>query len=225
MRGIPDASEVVMVGRDILLAELTGARLHIAHVSTKDAVRLIKDAKKRGIKITAETCPHYFTLSDDEVKSFNTSFRVNPPLRSKDDIKAIKDGLKDGSIDVIATDHAPHADAEKDVEFDKAPCGMIGLETALPLAIEGLIEQKIIDWKALISQMSGAPAGILGLKDKGSLAEGADADVAIIDPEAEWVYEKAGILSKSKNSPFIGKTLKGKVLYTICGGKVVYTDA
>lgn len=224
MRGIPNASEAVMVARDTMLAELTGARLHIAHVSCKESVRIVKEAKERGLKITAETCPHYFTLSDDAVKSFNTSFRVNPPLRSKEDVDAVKEGLRDGTIDVIATDHAPHAEAEKDVEFDLAPPGMIGLETALSLAIEELIERKIIGWKELIGKMSTAPAKILNIKSKGSLSLGCDADITIIDPEAEWVFKREEILSKSKNSPFIGKRLKGKVLYTICSGKIVYTN-
>lgn len=222
MRGIPNASEAVMVARDIMLAELTGARLHIAHISCRESVRIIREAKKAGLRISAETCPHYFTLTDDAVKSFDTNFKVNPPLRSPEDLQAIQEALKDGTIDVIATDHAPHAEAEKDVEFDLAPCGIIGLETALSLAIEQLIEKKLISWKELINKMSTAPAKILNIKNKGSLSPGCDADITIIDPEAEWVFKKEEILSKSKNSPFIGKKLKGRVVCTICTGKIAW---
>lgn len=222
MKGIPNASEAVMVARDIILAELTGVRLHIAHLSCRESVRIIKEAKRAGLKVTAETCPHYFTLTDETVRSFDTNFRVNPPLRSKGDLKAIKEALKDGTIDIIATDHAPHTEAEKDVEFDLAPSGIIGLETALSLAIEELIDKKVISWKELVEKMSSAPAKILNIKSKGSLAPGNDADLVIIAPEAEWVLRREEILSKSKNSPFIGKRLKGKVLYTICSGKIVY---
>lgn len=222
MKGIPNASEAVMVARDVMLAKLTGARLHIAHLSCGESVRIIRQAKRSGLEVTAETCPHYFTLTDDAVRSFGTNFRVNPPLRSKEDLKAIGEALKDGTIDVIATDHAPHTEAEKDVEFDIAPSGMIGLETALSLAIEELIGKNIISWKELVEKMSSMPAKILNIKSKGSLAAGNDADLAIIDPEAEWVLKKEEILSKSKNSPFIGKRLKGKVACTICSGKIVY---
>lgn len=222
MKGIPNASEAVMVARDVMLAKLTGARLHIAHLSCGESVRIIRQAKRSGLEVTAETCPHYFTLTDDAVRSFGTNFRVNPPLRSKEDLKAIGEALKDGTIDVIATDHAPHTEAEKDVEFDIAPSGMIGLETALSLAIEELIGKNIISWKELVEKMSSMPAKILNIKSKGSLAAGNDADLAIIDPEAEWVLKKEEILSKSKNSPFIGKRLKGKVVCTICSGKIVY---
>ncbi|MFH1868905.1 MAG: dihydroorotase [Candidatus Omnitrophota bacterium] len=222
MRGVPNASEAVIVARDIQLAKLTGARLHIAHVSTKEAVHLIRQAKREGIKVTAETCPHYLLLTDDAVKRLETNYKVNPPLRAKEDIKAVKEALKDSTIDVIATDHAPHAEAEKDVEFDLAASGMIGLETALALIIEELVAKNIISWGELVSRMSSTPARILGLKQKGSLSEGYDADITIIDPEAEWVFKKEEILSRSKNSPFIGRRLKGRVLYTICSGKVVY---
>lgn len=223
MRGIPNASEATIVAREILLAELTSARLHIAHVSTKESITLIRAAKAKGLKITAETCPHYFSLSDDEVKTFDTNLKVNPPLRSKEDVAAIKEGLKDATIDVIATDHAPHTEAEKDVEFDYAPCGMIGLETALSLAAGELISKKVIDWDKLVQKMATLPARILKLAKKGSLSVGNDADIVIVDPATEWVLKKDEILSKSKNSPFIGKKLKAKVIYTICGGKVVYS--
>ncbi|MFC1808391.1 dihydroorotase [Candidatus Omnitrophota bacterium] len=224
MKGIPSAAESSIVGRDILLAQLTGSRIHIAHVSAKESVQLIRDAKKQGIKVTAETCPHYFTLSDGALKTFNTSAKVSPSLRTDDDIKVLKQALKDGTVDVIATDHAPHTEAEKDVEFSFAPCGMIGLETALSLGVQELIDSNVLTWSELINKMSSAPAKILALEGKGSLSQGADADIIIVDPGAEWVYARESILSKSKNSPFIGRTLKAKVLHTICSGKIIYNS-
>lgn len=221
LKGIPNASEAAMVARDIMLAELAGARLHIAHVSTAESIDLIRQAKARGVRITAETCPHYFTLSDDALKSFDTNFKVNPPLRSKDDVSAIKQALKDGTIDVIATDHAPHTEAEKDVEFDYAPCGMIGLQTALALAITELANNRILDLGGIADKMSSAPAKILKLANKGTLRAGADADIIIIDPAAAWALKKQDILSKSKNSPFIDRPLTGRVITTIVNGRVV----
>ncbi|MFH1644901.1 MAG: amidohydrolase family protein, partial [Candidatus Omnitrophota bacterium] len=169
-----------------------------------------------------ETCPHYFSLTDDNVADFNTSFKVNPPLRKKEDLLEVKAAIEDKTIDIISTDHAPHTEAEKDVEFDMAPCGMIGLETALSIALGSLVEEDIIGWAELVELMANNPAKIFNLTGKGSLSIGNNADIIIVDPEAEWVFTKEAILSKSKNSPYIGKTMKGKVLYTVCNGKIVY---
>ncbi len=222
LRGIPNISESCIVARDIALANFTKAKLHIAHASTKESVELIRQAKEKGINVTAETCPHYFTLTDEAVKGFDTNTKTNPPLRTKEDRKAIMEGLKDGTIDVIATDHAPHTEADKDVEFDLAPFGIIGLETALSLAINELVDKKIIKWDELIKKMSYIPSEILGLTNKGRLSIGADADVVIIDPDKKFKFAKETIVSKSKNSPFIGRDFKGCAVVTICGGKIVY---
>jgi len=216
---IPSSAESIIVERDIKLAEDAGARLHIAHVSAKESVEIIRSAKKRGVQVTAEVTPHHFSLTDVEVRSFDTSLKVNPPLRSKEDVEAVKKGLKDGTIDVIATDHAPHVENEKEKEFDYAPFGMIGLETALSLAIMNLIDKKILGWSELVEKLTLAPAKILKY-DRGTLREGAVADVTIIDPEVEWLYEKKDIKSKSTNSPFIGKQLKAKAVKVIVGGKL-----
>lgn len=222
MIGVPNMAEALGVARETLLSELTGAHLHIAHVSTRESVRIIRDAKKRGVNITAETCPHYFSLTDDNIAGFNTNFKVNPPLRKKEDLLEIKAAIKDKTIDIISTDHAPHTEAEKDVEFDLAPCGIIGLETALSITVNSLIEEDIIRWPELVELMANNPAKVFNLTGKGSLLIGSSADIIIVDPEAEWIVTKESILSKSKNSPYIGKTMKGKVLYTICNGKIVY---
>lgn len=216
LRGIPSAAEDVMVARDIILAELTGSRLHIAHVSTAGSVRLIREAKQRGVKVTAETCPHYFTLTEEAVKGYNTMAKMNPPLRTDEDIEAVKKGLKDGVIDVIATDHAPHAMDEKAVEFDAAAFGIVGLETALGLAFK-LVHEGALTVTDLVRLLSYNPATILKL-EKGTLSVGADADITIIDPEVEWVVDPSGFRSKSKNTPFEGWRLKGRAIHTIVGG-------
>ena len=222
LRGIPNISESAIVTRDIALANFTKAKLHIAHVSTKESVEIIRQAKEKGINITCETCPHYFTLTEDAVRTFNTNTKVNPPLRTEEDRKAIIEGLKDGTIDVIATDHAPHTEADKDVEFDLAPFGIIGLETAFSLAINELVDKKILRWEELIKKMSHSPSQILELPNKGKLSIGADADIVIIDPDKKFKFAKETIVSKSKNSPFIGRSFKGCAVVTICGGKIVY---
>jgi len=213
-------SETTIVERDIRLAEKAGARLHIAHVSCAESVEIIRQAKKRGAKVTAEVTPHHFSLTDEEVRTFDTSLKVNPPLRGKEDVEALKQGLADGTIDAIATDHAPHQENEKEREFDYAPFGMIGLETALPLAIMNLVDTGVLDWNRLIAGLSSNPARIMKCAG-GSLAEGASADIVVIDPEAEWTYTKDKIKSRSKNSPFIGKKMKGGVTCVIVGGKIV----
>ena len=221
LKGIPNVAEEVMVARDIRLAEFTHSRVHIAHVSTEGSVNLIREAKKKGVKITCEATPHHFTLTDEIIKTFDTNTKVNPPLRTKKDIDALKKGLKDGTIDCIATDHAPHSIEEKDVEFDAAPFGMVGLETALGLVITELIEKKVLSWIEAIGKMTLNPAKILKL-NAGQIKVGMPADLTIIDPEANWVVEPKEFKSKSKNSPFGGRKLKGKTFLTIVDGKIVY---
>ena len=222
VRGISCDSEYKRVQRDIRLAERSKAAVHIAHLSCKESVEIVAQAKKRGVKVTAETAPHYFALTEEAVLGFDTNTKMNPPLRSQGDLEAIKQGLKNGVIDVIASDHAPHTENEKDIEFERAAFGVIGLETELALGITELVGKGILDWSGLVKVMSANPARILGL-DKGSLGLERDADVIIVSPDEQWQLKKEEIVSKSKNSPFIGKRLKGRVEYTICGGKVVYT--
>lgn len=220
LQGIPGASEEIMVYRDISLAKLTGCPVHIAHVSTAESVELIRRAKGEGVPVTAETAPHYFSLDHNAVIGYDTNAKVNPPLRSSNDVKAIKKGLAEGVIDVIATDHAPHSPLEKDLEFDSAAFGMIGLETALPLTLK-LVREGMLELPEAIRKLSYNPAGILGIPG-GRLIEGAQADLALIDPEFEYVLMGEDILSKSKNSPFIGETLKGRNELTMVEGKIVW---
>jgi len=219
LKGIPHTAEEVMVARDVMLSELTGCPLHIAHVSTAGSVRIIRDAKARGVRLTAETAPHYFTLTDEAVRGFDTNTKVNPPLRTEKDIDAIKEGLKDGTIDVIATDHAPHSLLEKDVEFDYAAFGIIGLETALPLSLM-LYFEGVLSLADLIAKFTVNPARIFNLK-KGSLLPGTDADVTIIDLENTWTVDVNRFKSKSRNSPFHGRNVRGRVVTTCVGGKMV----
>lgn len=220
LRGITAASEYERVRRTLELAAKQSARVHIAHVSTKESVELIRKAKKNGVKVTAETAPHYFSLTEDCCAGYDTNTKMNPPLRTMEDVEALKAGLKDGTIDVIATDHAPHTDSEKDVEFDFAPFGIIGLETALSLSMMELVEKNILSWNDLIIKMSVNPSNILGLK-KGNLKKGAIADIVIIDPNKEYTYIKDSIESKSKNSPFINWILKGKASSVFVAGRIV----
>jgi len=221
LRGIPSIAEEVMVARDIKLAEFTRAKVHIAHVSTEGSVNLIREAKRKRVKITCEVTPHHFSLTDEVIKTFDTNAKVNPPLRTKKDIDALKKGLKDGTIDCIATDHAPHSIEEKDVEFDAATFGMVGLETALGLVITELIKKKILSWTEAIAKMTINPAKILKL-NAGQIKVGMPADLTVIDPDISWVVDPKDFKSKSKNSPFGGKKLKGKVCFTIVDGKIVY---
>jgi len=220
LKGIPWAAEDAAVARDVYLAEFTGSPIHIAHVSTSGAMRIIRNAKERGVQVTCETAPHYFSLTEDAVRSCKANAKMNPPLRGADDVAAIKTGLADGTIDAIATDHAPHQENEKDVEFSRALNGIIGLETSLPLSLR-LVGDKVLDMAALIDKMSRNPAKILGL-DRGTLNPGAVADITLIDPAREWVVEAERLASKSKNSPFLGWKLKGAAAYTIVAGRVVY---
>jgi dihydroorotase len=218
LKGIPAEAEQVMIFRDILLAELTGGKLHIAHVSTEGSVKLIRNAKRRGVNVTAETCPHYFTLTEDAVKDYDTNAKMNPPLRTKRDIEAIKEGLKDGTIDVIATDHAPHHRDEKLKEFDLAPFGISGLETALGLSLK-LVEEGTLTMNQLVEKMTCNPARILDI-DKGTLKINSDADVVILDKNKEFKVEPERFISKGKNTPFKDWVLKGMPIVTICKGKV-----
>jgi len=223
LKGVPEISETIIVARDIELARYLKTRIHLSHISSARSIELIRTAKAQGIAVTAEACPHHFALTEDAVQSFNTNTKVNPPLKTASDVEAVKEGLKDGTLDCITTDHAPHAPEEKELEFDKAPVGMIGFETALGLAVTELVEKKILSWPKLVEKMSARPAEIIALKNKGTIEEGKDADVVIIDPQREWVFEEKDIVSKSKNSPFIGRKLKGLVETTICNGKVVFS--
>ena len=218
--GIPSAAEDVMVARNLSLSELTGARLHLAHISTAGSVRMVREAKARGIKVTAEACPHHFTLTEEVVRGYNTHAKMNPPLRTWDDVRAIKEGLRDGTIDVIATDHAPHATQEKQQDFTEAPFGIVGLETAFSLTL-GLVEEGVLSLEQAVEKLTSAPAAAFGLK-KGTLAVGADADVTIVDQQAQWVVDPARFRSKSRNTPFVGWKVKGRVLTTIVGGRVVF---
>lgn len=221
LRGIPSLTEDIVVARDIKLTEFVGAKLHIAHVSTSGSVELIREAKKRGLNITSEVTPHHFTLTHEAIKSFDTNCKVNPPLRTKKDVEAIIKGLKDGTIDCIATDHAPHSIEEKDVEFDSAPFGMIGLETALGLVITELVEKKHLSWKEAIAKLCTNPAKIFKLT-QGKIKAGAPADLTIIDPKIEWEVDPSNFKSKSKNTPFKGWKLKGRAWMTIVDGKIVH---
>ena len=219
--GIPNAAETIMVLRDIALCELTGIPVHIAHVSTKESVRAIRDAKKRGVPVTAETAPHYFMLTDASIIDYNTNYKMNPPLRTEEDRVAICQGLADGTIDAIATDHAPHSIIEKAVEFDQAANGIIGLETSVSLSLK-LVETGIIDITNLIEKMSKNPARILGLKT--GLEIGKTADITIIDPEISFCIDDDRFQSLSRNTPFDGWDVKGKAVLTMVGGKIVFRD-
>ncbi len=220
LKGIPRVAEEIAVARDVMLAEYTQSPIHIAHLSTGGGVRIIREAKARGVKVTAETAPHYFILTDDAVRGYNTNAKMNPPLREACDVEAVREGLRDGTIDCIATDHAPHHLDEKDIEFDAALNGIIGLESSLPLSL-ALVDDGILTFNQLIEKMSCNPARILGL-DRGTLKRGAIADITLIDTLAEWVFETGQLASKSMNSPFFGCKMKGAAFATILGGRVVY---
>ena len=222
LRPIPAQAEAVMVSRDIMLAELTGGYLHFAHISTAISVDLIRSAKKKGLKVSAETCPHYFSLTDSDVRSHDANTKMNPPLRTARDVDAIKEGLADGTIDCIATDHAPHTQEEKAREFDAAPFGIIGFETCLSLILNELVDGGVLTLSEAIRKMTVNPAEIFNLKDRGSLKAGSIADITIIDPDYFYEFKKADILSKGKNSPFIGRNFKGGATMTIVGGKIVW---
>ncbi len=221
LKGIPGAAEESVVARDIALARLTGGRLHIAHVSTRGSVELIRMAKEEGLKVTAEATPHHLTLTDEAVLKYSTNAKMNPPLRSSGDVEALRKGLKDGTIDCVATDHAPQSIMEKDIEFDRAANGVVGIETAFSL-IYGLVAEGLLTLNEAVSAMTIEPARAMGL-DKGTLRVGSAADIAIIDLAKGWTVDPAKLRSKSKNTPFAGMTLKGVVEKTIVGGKTVYS--
>jgi dihydroorotase len=220
--GIPPVAEEIMIYRDIALARYTGSPLHIAHVSTRESVALIRRAKDMGAPVTAETAPHYFSLTEGAVEGYSTRAKMNPPLRGAADVAAIKEGLADGTIDVIATDHAPHSNLEKDVEFDLAANGIIGLETALPLTL-ALVRAGEIGRQRMVELLAVNPARILGVEG-GTLSAGARADIAVIDPDYEFIFRKGSIVSKSKNSPFIDWQFTGKAVLTIMGGRTTFQE-
>lgn len=220
--GIPSASEEIAIARDILLARQTEGKVHLQHISTKIGVDLLRMAKKSGLNVTGETAPHYFTLTDAAIEGYNTNAKMNPPLRPEQDRMAVLEGLIDGTIDAVATDHAPHDDYVKRCEFIAAANGVIGLETALPLTLSLLAGGKIGPSR-IVELLSAHPARILKLKGKGTLRKGADADVTVVDPDAEWEYRERDVRSKSRNSPFFGWKLRGKALVTIRGGRVTHS--
>lgn len=220
LKGIPSQAEEVMVARDIFLSELTGGKLHVAHVSAKGSVELIRAAKKRGVKVTAEATPHHLTLTDESVIGYDTDFKMNPPLRMREDVEALREGLKDGTIDCVATDHAPHSSIEKDVEFDRASNGVVGLETSLAVMLS-LVNQGVFTLTDVIRFMSVNPAKVMRI-ERGTLKVGSVADIALVDLESRWIVEPLSFKSKGRNTPFKGKEFKGKVVKTIAAGNVIY---
>ena len=220
--GIPHASEEVMVARNLSLAHLTGVHVHLAHLSTARSVELVRQAKKQGLPVSGEVCPHHFSVTEEAVRGYNSNAKMNPPLRTDLDVQALKDGLKDGTIDVIATDHAPHAAQEKQLEFDSAPFGIVGFETALPLTLR-LVEEGVLSLEQAIDKLATSPAKLFQLP-VGSLRIGQEADVVIFDPKEEWVIDPVQFRSKSRNTPFGGWKVKGRVKHTLVGGRLVYED-
>jgi dihydroorotase len=226
LKGIPGAAESIMAARDVLLAEMTGGHIHVAHMSAWTTLEAVRQGKSRGVKVTCEVTPHHFTLTDDLLASpvpYDTNTKMNPPLREARDRDAMLAGLKDGSIDVIATDHAPHHYDEKNVEYDRAPFGIVGLETAVPLALDRLVHSGLIGYARLVELMSLNPARILNVPG-GSLAAGAPADITILAPDLSVTIDRAKLRSRSKNTPFHGWTLRGGVAATVVGGRVVYAN-
>lgn len=221
MKGISNAVEDVIVARDILIAKETGATLHLCHCSTKDSVRMTKAAKEDGLKVTAEVCPHHFTLCDEDIVKDDANYKMNPPLRAKEDVEALKEGLKENIMDVISTDHAPHSAEEKKKSISESPFGIVGLETSVALTITELVSKGIITPLQMAEKMSYNPAKVLGI-DKGTLNEGKTADITIINPEESYVIDSSTFVSKGKNTPFNGYKVKGAVKYTICNGNIVY---
>ena len=222
MPGITNEVEDSIAKRDIEIAEEVGATIHLCHCSTRDTVKFVKAAKEKGLPVSAEVCPHHFTLTDEDIIEDDANFKMNPPLRSKADVEALREGLKSGIMGMISTDHAPHSKEEKEKSIKNAPFGIVGLETAFALTVTELLG-KYLDMKSLVERMSLTPAKLLK-NGRGTLKEGAVADVAIVDIDEEYVIDSDKFLSKGKNTPFNGKKVKGKVLYTLCNGKVVFKE-
>lgn len=219
--GMPGAAEDLGVAREVRLAEMSRGRLHVCHVSTARSVEVVRAAKDRGVRVTAEATPHHFTLTDEAVESFDTNTKMNPPLRPEEDRRAIIAGLADGTLDAIATDHAPHAAREKLVEFDRAPFGILGLETALPLSLGILRAEASMDVSGIVERLSTIPARLLGLEG-GTLRPGAPADIVLFDPDEEWTLTEADLGSKARNTPFLGRRMTGRVLLTLLGGRATW---
>ncbi|RMG96642.1 MAG: dihydroorotase, partial [Candidatus Dadabacteria bacterium] len=217
---IPAEAEEIQVARDLLLARRTGARLHLAHLSTRGSMKLLRYAKRMGLRVTGETAPHYFTLTEDAVRGFDTNAKMNPPLREIADVEAVQKALRRGVVDAIATDHAPHAPDEKEVEFEAAPNGVIGLETSLGVTLR-LVHHGLLDRVRAVAALTAGPARALGLPG-GTLAPGSPADIALVDPEARWTVDPAAFFSKSRNCPFAGMELRGRAVGTVVGGRFVY---
>ena len=224
LRGMPAAAEAVDAERDCALAELTGARVHLAHVSTRGAIAAVRRAKEKGLKVTCEVAPHHWTLTDSAVESYDTNTKMSPPLRSQDHIDAILEGLRDGTIDAIASDHAPHHADEKALEFDEAPFGIIGLETTIGLAFQRLVQPGVISLERLVELCCINPARILSLQDRGTFKTGARADVSILDPECAWTYDVSQSKSKSRNTPFGGYSFIGRAIATVVAGRIVFLE-
>jgi dihydroorotase len=222
LRGMPAAAEEIDAVRDCALAQLTGARMHLAHVSTRGALEAVRRAKENGLAVTCEVTPHHWTLTDERVEGYDTNFKMSPPLRSRDHVEALLEGLRDGTIDAIATDHAPHHADEKALEFDRAPFGITGLETAVGLALDHLVHEGVIDLQRLVELCSVNPARIFKLTDRGTLRKDAWGDVTILDPDLSWTFEAERSQSKSRNTPFDGWTMRGAAVATIIAGRVVY---
>ncbi len=222
LKGMPAAAEDIMVARDIRLAEITGGRLHIQHISTARSVELVREGKRRGVRVTAEACPHHFTLTDEGLRGFDSNFKMNPPLRTWHDVEAVIEGLIDGTIDTLSTDHAPHAHEKKMRELDLAPFGIVGLETLVPIVVKGLIDPGHLGWPDVIRKLTVAPAELLGI-NKGTLKPGADADVTILDPEVRWTIDPAQFRSKSRNTPFGGWEVRGRAHTAIVAGEIRFT--
>ncbi len=222
LKGITNSVEDVIVARDILLAKETGVRLHLCHCSTADSVKMVRLAKEEGLPVTAEVCPHHFMLCTDDIPEDDGNYKMNPPLRSREDMEALRQGLKDGTMDVIATDHAPHAEEEKNRSMKNAAFGIVGLETSAALTYTGLVKTGLIDMMGMAEKMSYHPARILGLEEKGSISEGKIADIVVFDPNPTYKIDKNTFVSKGKNTPFEGYEVTGEVRYTLTGGRVVY---